>query len=148
MCSWNFSHLKSSNKMATIFARVSLFCDMSDIAIWSDIAHFRTILEIFTLRYGNLYFAIWESLLCDMILHEAKNEIFTLRYEKIYFAIWDTNYKTPKNVFCDMGHKFWNSKIILSYQNVKQFTHLCQNSLQCQLYEAKLFSDTNMFIFW
>ena len=78
---------------------VSLFCDMSDIAIWSDMTHFRTILEIFTLRYGNLYFAIWEYLLCDMILHEPKNEIFTLRYEKIYFAIWDTNDKTSKMYF-------------------------------------------------
>ena len=129
---------------------VSLLCDMNDIAIWSDMDHFSSNYEIFTLRYENLYFAIWESLFCDMklVLDKFKTEIFTLQYEKIHFAIWDTNYKTPKNVFCDMGHKFWNSKIILSYQNVKQFTHLCQNSLQCQLYEAKLFSDRNMFIFW
>ena len=83
---------------------VSLLCDMSDIAIWSDIDHFSSNFEIFILRYGNLYFAIWESLFCDMILPKVKTEIFTLRYEKIYFAIWDTNDKTPKNVFYDMGH--------------------------------------------
>ena len=97
--------------MNSISIRVSLFCDMSDIAIWSDMDHFSSNSEIFTLRYGNLYFAIWESLFCDMILHKVKTEIFTLRYEKIYFALWDTNCKTPKNVFCDMGHKFRNSKI-------------------------------------
>ena len=99
---WSAKNIKNENSGP--LKGVSLFCDMSDIAIWSDMDHFSSNYEIFTLRYGNLYFAIWESLLCDMILHEPKNEIFTLRYEKIYFAIWDTNDKTSKNVFCDMGH--------------------------------------------
>ena len=77
-------------------------------AIWEsllyDIILYKVKIEIFILRYGNLYFAIWESLFCDMILHKVKTEIFTLRYEKIYFVIWDTNDKTPKNVFCVLGH--------------------------------------------
>ena len=78
---------------------------MSDIAMWSDMDHFSSNSEIFTLRYGNLYFAIWESLLYDIILYKVKIEIFILRYEKIHFAIGDTNDKTPKNVFCVLSEE-------------------------------------------
>ena len=57
---------------------------------------------------------------------------FILRYEtqmtktyKIRFAIRDTN----------LGIQ----KLILRYENIKQYTYLFQNSKQCQLYEETFF---------
>ena len=68
---------------------VSLLCDMSDIAIWSDIDHFSSNFEIFISRYGNLY------ILYDMA-------IFTLRYENLYFAIWYSIRSKMKSLLWDM----------------------------------------------
>ena len=66
-------------------------------------------MEICTLRNENLYFAKWESVLCEMksVLCEMKSvlcemEICTLRNEICTFAKWNLYFAKWKSVLCEM----------------------------------------------
>ena len=56
------------------------------MGLWNEICTLQN--EICTFRNGNLYFAKWKSVLCEM-------KICTLRNENLYFAKW-------KTVLCEM----------------------------------------------